>query len=70
MLWPTQEYAKLFADGDMPDAIEVHDFCQRCKEAMAQAEIGFLVFYNGQDGCLVETAVLLADLLEELEKIE
>lgn len=69
LIWSEKQFAEMFADGDNAVSIEIHDFCQRCKE-MLNNNIGFLVFYNGQDAYWADTNKILNDIQEELSLVE
>lgn len=68
LVWPKKEFAEKFKNGDHPVAVEVHEFCERCKKI--EDNIKFMVFPNGNDTCIVDADTILNDILEKLEEIE
>ena len=70
LVWPSKEFAVAFDEKEIPVEIEVHDFCQRCKNMLEEKNIRFMVFPNDKDTYIVETEELLNAILEELELLE
>ena len=70
IVFPTQDAAELFADGDRPFPIEVHDFLQRCREIRENDHFGFMVYPNGIDAFVVSTDRMIQDLTEALCLVE
>ena len=69
LVWSEKQFAEMFANGDNAVSIEIHDFCHRCEE-MLNDNIGFLVFYNGQDAYWVDVNKIISDIQEELSLVE
>lgn len=69
LVWAEKQFAEMFADRDTAVSIEIHDFCELCKE-MHDDNIGFLVFYNGKDAYWVDANKILCDIQEELSLVE
>lgn len=70
LVFPTKEYAEKFSDGEVPIAIDVHDFCNRCSSCNPEEKIRFMVFPNGKDAFVVDVEKMLYDISAELDKIE
>lgn len=72
LVWPAQEYAKYFSkeENDKPTAIEIHDFCDRCREICKDTNIKFMVFPTDENSFVINTEYLLYDIEEELDRVE
>lgn len=69
LVWPEKAFANKFAKNDVVTSIEVHDFCNRCEEAI-YSNISFLVFYNGENAYCVDGQKMLNDIQFELSLVE
>ena len=70
LVWPERCFAEWFADGDEPELVEVHDFCDRCREVEDDDAILFAVFPTEGDSFVVTPSELLSDLEEALAELE
>lgn len=71
LVWPEQEFAKWFSKEDENAvSIEVHEFCRRCLEMKDDSKIQFMVFPTEKDSWVVDTETILANILEELDRVE
>lgn len=71
LVWPEQEFAKWFSKEDENAvSIEVHEFCRRCLEMKDDSKIQFMVFPTEKDSWVVDTESILANILEELNRVE
>lgn len=71
LVWPEQEFAKWFSKEDENAvSIEVHEFCRRCLEMKDNCKIQFMVFPTEKDSWVVDTETILANILEELGRVE
>lgn len=71
LVWPREEFAIQFQQiGDIPTAVEIHDFCDRCKELFALSNVNFMVFPNEENAYVVDAKKIYLDILEELERVE
>lgn len=70
LVWPSKEFAIAFDREDTPIEIEIHDFCERCKNINKKDNIRFMVFPNHKDTHIIEAEDLLNDILNELELLE
>lgn len=68
VVFPTEQYANMFCEGDFPEPIELDDFLARCREFAADADFGFMVFPNGRDAYMAGTVELLTDLQDAMIK--
>lgn len=70
IVYPTREFAEIFSEGAKPVMMEVHEFCEKCKEFFDSEKIGFVVFPNKINGVKISAYDLYYALGEELEKVE
>lgn len=71
LVWPEQDFAKWFSKEDENAvSIEVHEFCRRCLEMKDDSKIQFMVFPTEKDSWVVDTETILANILEELDRVE
>ena len=70
LVWPSKEFAVAYCEEDTPIELNIHEFCERCKEMMNEENIRFMVFPTDKDVWVVSTEELLKDLTEELERVE
>lgn len=70
LVWPSREFAVKYDSQDAPVEIEVHDFCQRCEDLLAQENVRFMVFPTDKNVYVVSTEELLSDILYELDLVE
>lgn len=68
VVFPTEQHANLFCEGDFPEPIELDDFLARCREFAADSDFGFMVFPNGKDAYMADTIPLLKDLQDAMYK--
>ena len=68
VVFPTEQQANYFSEGDFPEAIELNEFMARCREYAGDADFGFMVFPNGRDAYMADTVELLYDLQEAVQK--
>lgn len=71
LVWQEQKFAENYAEsGEHAVAIEVHEFCERCKENLDNKDLKFMVCPNNVDSFVVTVDRMLDDLLEALSKLE
>lgn len=70
IVYPSQEAASVFCEGDEVVSIEVHDFVDNCEKNLEDPSFRFAVYPNGTDVFIVSTQQMLEDLLEELDLME
>ena len=69
LVWPEQEFCDFIKEeGELPVAIEVHDFLEKCK-AIDQS-IKFMVFPTEKDSFVVTADQLCFDIEEHLAEVE
>lgn len=68
-IWPEKEFCEILqTEGDIPIAIEIHDFLNKCKKL--DRSIKFMVFPTEKDTYVVSSEQLCADIEEHLEELE
>ena len=70
IVYPTKEFADLFSFGAKPVMMDIHEFCEQCKEMFDEENIAFAVSPNEQDAMQVSPQMLYNDLLDALREIE
>lgn len=71
LVWPRKEFAIQFQQaGDIPTAVDIHEFCDRCKELFDSTDVNFMVFPNKENSYVVDAKRIYLDILEELERVE
>ena len=68
VLFPTEQTASLFCEGDFPESIELEEFLARCREAAFDPGFGFMVYPNGKDAHMIDPVSLLTDLQDAMLK--
>ena len=70
LLWPEEVYAKAFDENASPTYIEVHHFCDICRDYIHQEKIRFMVFPTKKDTYIIGVSELLDCILNELHRLE
>lgn len=67
IVYPSEEAAAYFAQGDEPFCMDIDEFLQNCEAMLEDETVRFAVFPTEQDMFIVSTQQMLDDLQEELE---
>lgn len=69
-VWPEKEFALAFCDKARPVCMDVHDFCDMCRDLSDNHDMRFMVFPTKENSFIIGIRELLDCMLEELDRIE
>ena len=75
LVFPSIEFATAYtlvahSENDTPMEMDIHEFCEHCKDMINEKSTRFMVFPTDKDAWIISTEDLLTDLIENLEQVE